>query len=58
LAAAAPHADVWIEPGMGHAENATTAQLLDRILSWVRAAVDSSPARAPVVCDDDLCDGA
>jgi uncharacterized protein len=54
LAAAAPHASVWLERGMGHAENATTAQLLDRILSWVRAAVDSSPAGAAGVCDDEL----
>lgn len=54
LAAAAPHASVWMERGMGHAENATTAQLLDRILSWVRAAVDSSPAGAAGVCDDEF----
>jgi pimeloyl-ACP methyl ester carboxylesterase len=53
LAAAAPHAEVWIEPGMGHAENATTAQLLDRILFWVRAAADSPSVRAAAVCDDE-----
>jgi pimeloyl-ACP methyl ester carboxylesterase len=35
LAAAAPTADVWIEPAMGHAEVATTAVLLDRIAGWL-----------------------
>jgi uncharacterized protein len=54
LATAAPHASVWIERGMGHAENATTGELLDRILAWVRARLDSSPARAAAVCDDGL----
>jgi pimeloyl-ACP methyl ester carboxylesterase len=38
LAAAAPHAQLWIEPGMGHAENASTPQLLDRIDDWARRA--------------------
>jgi pimeloyl-ACP methyl ester carboxylesterase len=38
LAAAAPDAEVWIEPGMGHAEVATSAALLDRLTAWVRAA--------------------
>ena len=27
---------VWIEPGMGHAESATTLALVDRIVDWVR----------------------
>jgi pimeloyl-ACP methyl ester carboxylesterase len=35
LAAAAPTAQVWIEPMMGHAEVATTADLVDRIGKWV-----------------------
>lgn len=35
LAAAAPTAQVWIEPMMGHAEVATTAELIDRISMWV-----------------------
>jgi dipeptidyl aminopeptidase/acylaminoacyl peptidase len=52
LAAAAPEADVWIEPGMGHAEVATTAELLDRIAGWVLAAYE----RRPGVCDDGLRD--
>jgi pimeloyl-ACP methyl ester carboxylesterase len=47
LAAAAPQADIWIEPGMGHAETATTAQLVARIMEWVRTAVAVTP-----VCDD------
>lgn len=38
LAAAAPHAETWIEPGMGHAEAATTAELVERIAGWVLAA--------------------
>jgi pimeloyl-ACP methyl ester carboxylesterase len=35
IAAAAPDAEVWIEPGMGHAEIATTEALADRIATWV-----------------------
>lgn len=49
LAEAAPQADVWIEPGMGHAEVATTSDLLDRITGWVLAAYE----RRPLVWDDD-----
>jgi pimeloyl-ACP methyl ester carboxylesterase len=52
LAAAAPTADVWIEPGMGHAEVATTTALVDRIAAWLLAARDG---RSPV-CDDDSRD--
>jgi pimeloyl-ACP methyl ester carboxylesterase len=37
LAAAAPSAEVWIEPAMGHAEVATTAVLVDRIAGWLKA---------------------
>lgn len=47
LATAAPHADAWIEAGMGHAETGTTTDLVDRIAAWVTAAVP-----APAVCDD------
>jgi pimeloyl-ACP methyl ester carboxylesterase len=39
LATAAPTASVWLEPGMGHAEAATTPQLLDRIAGWLRSVV-------------------
>jgi pimeloyl-ACP methyl ester carboxylesterase len=42
LASAAPGAELWIEPGMGHAENATTPELLDRIDGWSRHAVGES----------------
>jgi uncharacterized protein len=52
LKAAAPGADVWIEPGMGHAEVATTVELLDRIAAWVLAAYEHRRA----VCDDDKRD--
>jgi len=34
LAAAAPGATLWIEPGFGHAEGAITDVLLSRIASW------------------------
>jgi pimeloyl-ACP methyl ester carboxylesterase len=47
LAAAAPTAQVWIEPGMRHAELATTPDLIARIAAWVRSAV---------FCDDDRRD--
>lgn len=52
LAAAAPTADVWIEPGMGHAEVATTPVLIERIADWVLAALAENDRAAPV-CDDD-----
>ena len=35
IAAAAPAAEVWIEPEMGHAEIATTEELADRLARWV-----------------------
>jgi pimeloyl-ACP methyl ester carboxylesterase len=46
LAAAAPDAAVWVETGMGHAETATTPELMARIGAWVRAVT------SPAVCDD------
>jgi pimeloyl-ACP methyl ester carboxylesterase len=51
LAAAAPNATVWIEPGMGHAETATTPALVERIAAWVRDVVP-----APSVWDDGVRD--
>ena len=37
-AAAGPEAaELWIEPGYGHAENAAEEQLLDRIGAWIRS---------------------
>jgi pimeloyl-ACP methyl ester carboxylesterase len=44
LQAAAGGADFWIEPGMAHAESATTPELVARIAAWVRSAVASGPA--------------
>lgn len=41
---AAPAAAVWIEAGMGHAENATTAVLVERIAGWLRDAVRAGTA--------------
>ena len=52
LATAAPLAEVWREPEMGHAEVATTAVLLKRIGAWVLAAYEQASA----VCDDDRRD--
>ncbi|CAM5612843.1 alpha/beta hydrolase [Streptomyces spiroverticillatus] len=43
LAAAAPGAELWIEPGMGHAENAAAKELLARIAVWGRAGVPDGP---------------
>jgi pimeloyl-ACP methyl ester carboxylesterase len=34
--AAGAHGELWIEPGMGHAETATSPALVDRIATWVR----------------------
>jgi pimeloyl-ACP methyl ester carboxylesterase len=45
LAGVAPGAELWIEPGMGHAENATGPELLDRIDEWARTAVSGTMAR-------------
>jgi pimeloyl-ACP methyl ester carboxylesterase len=42
LAAAADGSEYWLEPGMGHAESATTPALIERIDEWVRAALDST----------------
>lgn len=49
LAVAAPDADHWLEPGMGHAETATTPELLARIADWLIAAVQEPRSD---VCDD------
>ncbi len=43
LHAAAPGSVLWEEAGMGHAESATTPELVDRIDAWVRRAVDVHP---------------
>ena len=40
----APNAVVWVEEGMGHAESATTPELVERIASWLRTAVVPSGA--------------
>jgi len=47
LAAAAPGAQVWRERGMGHAETATTPQLLARIADWLVTALAEPTAPAP-----------
>jgi pimeloyl-ACP methyl ester carboxylesterase len=52
LEAGAPTAEVWRERGMGHAEVATTDDLLLRIGGWVRAAHE----RCTEVCDDERRD--
>lgn len=46
LAAAAPDAELWLERGMGHAETATSPELLERIDHWVRAAVELDVERS------------
>ena len=52
LAAAAPGADVWLEAGMGHAETATSAELVARIAAWIAASV--AAVSEPVeVCHDE-----
>lgn len=49
---AAPRAEVWVEPGMAHAETATTPDLLARIVAWVAAATSAAATTRPAVCDD------
>lgn len=53
LAAAAPGSTVWLEPGMGHAESATTPELMSRVVGWLRTAVEPHTERSAAVCDDD-----
>ncbi len=54
LADAAPGADLWLRPGMGHAETATTPELVTEIADWLRRAVTVGAAGAgAAVCDDD-----
>ena len=49
LAAAAPRAELWVEAGMGHAENAVTDDLLDRIARWARRTVEAPGVELPGV---------
>lgn len=42
LRESAPDAVVWVEEGMGHAESATTPDLVERIAAWLKAAVAST----------------
>ena len=53
LSAGAPSATVWVEPGMGHAELATTDDLVARIGTWLRTVTNTTGA---AVCDDDRRD--
>ena len=54
LAAAAPGAQVWLEAGMGHAETATTPELVGRIADWLATAVGTGVGvPAEPVCDDE-----
>jgi pimeloyl-ACP methyl ester carboxylesterase len=53
LADAAPEAQIWLEQGMGHAETATSPELLARIGDWVAAALGGEHAASSAVCDDD-----
>jgi pimeloyl-ACP methyl ester carboxylesterase len=51
---AAPKAEVWIEVGMGHAENATSPELVARIATWLHTVTaETSAVAAREVCDDD-----
>ncbi len=64
IATGAPAAEVWIEPAMGHAEVATTDELVGRIARWITDVAGGELAPAPVhettatpaVCDDECRD--
>jgi pimeloyl-ACP methyl ester carboxylesterase len=45
LASSAEQSQLWIEAGMGHAETATSPELLDRIDGWARAALSTPEPR-------------
>jgi pimeloyl-ACP methyl ester carboxylesterase len=38
------HAELWIEPGMGHGESATSDELAERIAGWLRRVVTERAA--------------
>ncbi|MET9255863.1 alpha/beta fold hydrolase [Streptomyces sp. NPDC003717] len=40
--AAGEHAELWLEPGMGHAENAATEDLLRRVGDWAAGAAGAA----------------
>jgi pimeloyl-ACP methyl ester carboxylesterase len=50
----APTAEVWIEAGMGHAESATTPDLIERITEWLQQICVPPSARGThgAICDD------
>lgn len=58
LREAAPSAEIWIEPGMGHAETATTPELVKRLVAWLRreVATASASGRGDAVCHDGVRD--
>ncbi|MDT9685195.1 alpha/beta fold hydrolase [Streptomyces sp. TRM76323] len=45
-AASGGHAELWLEPGMGHAENAAGEELLTRIARWLTGAAGAGPSPA------------
>lgn len=55
---AAPGATLWVEAGMGHAESATTPDLVARIAGWLHEtfAASASTGASGEVCDDDRHD--
>lgn len=58
LAAAAPNSELWIEAGMGHAENATTPQLLKRIDRWARQATEAAKVSSKASESGEATEGA
>ncbi|MCW2497586.1 alpha/beta fold hydrolase [Jatrophihabitans sp.] len=50
LRSAAPGAAVWVETGMGHAETATSPELVNRIADWLHAT--TAGVGAADLCDD------
>jgi fermentation-respiration switch protein FrsA (DUF1100 family) len=50
--------ELWLEPGMGHAESACSQELVDRIGRWIDQATRSSAATAPAAVPDSGAVGA
>jgi fermentation-respiration switch protein FrsA (DUF1100 family) len=50
--------ELWLEPGMGHAESACSQELVDRIGRWIDQATRSSAATAPAAVPDSAAVGA
>jgi uncharacterized protein len=50
--AAGPGSELWLEPGVRHAESAMTPALIDRITGWISRAVPEATPEGPTASDE------